>query len=152
MTTLIPIYMSTYLRRFTYLLLLSPDKRRHTTNQAATWDHLFKSQPYQNEVSWSIPEMLTKIKPVTASSMSHTCKPPPEPPPKGWLLIESIKLCWSTASNFEGATPSPKSRLLSSQEFIQPTSSKFGLVFESSIIGPKIIKHKTVDTPAIGVH
>ena len=79
--------MSAYLSGFTYLLLLSPDKRGQTTNQIDTWAHLFKLPPHQQEVSWSTPVMLTKRESVTVPSMAHTCKPPPEPPPKGRLLL-----------------------------------------------------------------
>ena len=147
------MYMSLYLRGFTYLLLLSPDKRGPTTNPAATWVHLFfKSPHYQKEVNWLIPTMITKVEPVTVPSMAHTCKPPPEPPPKGWLLFKSSKLLWSNTSNVGGATPFPKSQLYSIQESMRSPSSKFGPVFKSSIMGPKRIKHATVDAPAINVH
>jgi hypothetical protein len=82
--------MSAYLSAFTYLLLLSPDKQRQTTNEIDTQAHFFKSPLYQKEVSWLAPGMLTKRGLDTAPSMAHTCKPPPEPPPKDWLLIKSI--------------------------------------------------------------
>jgi hypothetical protein len=80
------MYMSyAFLRGFIYLLLLSPDKERHTTNPAVTGAHLFKLQPYQKEVSWLKMMMLTNSEPVITPSVAHTCKPPPEPPPKSQL-------------------------------------------------------------------
>jgi hypothetical protein len=131
---------------------MSPDKQRHSTHPAVTWDHLFKSQPYQKEVSWSKMVMLTNSEPVMSPSMAHTCKATPEPPPKGQLLIKSSKLRWSTASNFGGKALYPKSQLHSIQESMQSPSSKFGLMFESSIMGPKRIKHATMEAPVINVH
>ena len=109
------------MRGFTYLLLLSPDKKRHTTNPAVTGAHLFESQPYQKEVSRLTMMMLTNSEPVMTPSVAHTCKPPPEPP--------------------------PKSQLRSMQESMQSPSSKFGLTFESSIMGPE-----RINAPVINVH
>jgi hypothetical protein len=110
------------------------------------------SIPCQKEVSWSIPVILTKIEPVMAPSMAHTYMPPPEPPPKAWLLTKLNKLCWSTASIFGCATPFQKSQMFASQEFTWPPSSKFYPVFESSIMGPKRVKSATVNAPEINVH
>ena len=121
------MYMSyAFLRGFTYLLLLSPDKQRHTTNPAVTGAHLFKSQPYQKEVSRLTMMMLTNSEPVITPSVAHTCKPPPEPP--------------------------PKSQLRSIQESMQSPNSKFSLMSESPIMDPKRIKHVTLNAPVINVH
>ena len=144
--------MSAYLSGFTYLLLLSPDKVGQTTNQIDTQAHLFKLPPHQQDVSWSTPAMLTKRESVTAPSMAHTGKPPPEPPPKGRLFFKSSKPRRSNISNVGGATSSPKSQLYSVQEFMQSPSSKLGPVFNSSIMGPKRIKQATEDAPAINCH
>ena len=84
--------------------------------------------------------------------MAHTYMPPPEPPPKAWLLTKLNKLRWSTASIFGCATPFPKSQLFASQEFTRPPSSKFCPVFESSIMGPTRVKSATVDAAKINVH
>ena len=70
--------------------------------------------------------MLTNGEPVMTPSVAHTCKPPHEPP--------------------------PKSQLRSIQESMQSPSSKFGLMFESSIMGPKKIKHATLNAPVINVY
>ena len=70
--------------------------------------------------------MLTNSEPVMTTSVAHTCKPPPEPP--------------------------PKSQLRSIQESTQSPSSKFGLMFESFIMGPKKIKHATLNAPVINVY
>jgi hypothetical protein len=67
------MYMSyAFMRGFTYLLLLSPDKKRHTTNPAVTGAHLFESQPYQKEVSRLKMMMLTNDEPVMTPSVAHT--------------------------------------------------------------------------------
>jgi len=127
LTALLRMYMSyAFMRGVTYLLLLSPDKKRHTTNPAVTGAHLFKSQPYQKEVSRSTMMMLTNSEPVMTPSVAHTCKPPPEPP--------------------------PKSQLCSIQESMQSPSSKFSLMSESSIMDPKRIKHATLNAHVINIH
>ena len=107
--------MSAYLSGFTYLLSLSPDKRRQTTNQIDTQAHLFKLPPHQQDVSWSTPAMLTKRKSVTAPSMAHTGKLPPEPPPKGRLFFKSSKPRWSNMSMLEAPLPLQNPAVLSSR-------------------------------------
>ena len=96
--------------------------------------------------------MLTKGEPIAGPPMAHTCKSPPEPSPKGRLLIKSSKLHWSNPHNVGGTTPSPKRQLYSIQGFIRSPNSKFGPVFKPSIMGFKKIKHATGDAPTINVH